>query len=64
MARSCGSVVVSSCGYIVATKPEAVLTLMHTYICIDGGIQLIFKIHILNRFLFPIFIGKPILRTY
>ena len=50
------------CGYKAAIKPEAVFTLMHTYIiCIDGGIKLIFTIHLFNSF-FPIFIDNPIFK--
>ena len=43
VACRCGLVAASSYGYIATIKPEAVFTLMHTYICIDVGIKL--KLH-------------------
>ena len=54
VASNCGLVAANSCGSIAAIKPEAVFTLMQTYIYIDGGIKLIFKIYLFNSF-FPIF---------
>ena len=60
-----GSVVASSCGYIAPIKPEAVFTLMHTYICIDGGIKLIFKIYaFLTGFYFLFLSASPFLKTH